>query len=89
MKQLLIAMCVLVLAGCCHTVPVKQNFPRASDTLQQPPPTLKQVPAGASASVIFDTVIENYGTYNEVANQLTGWQQWYIEQKKIFDKVDQ
>ena len=84
MKRLLIALCVIGLVG-CQTVPVAQNFPKASDTLQKPPPALKEIPAGASASVIFDTVVENYGTYNEVANQLRGWQQWYIEQKKIFD----
>lgn len=71
----------------CVTVPVAQNFPKASDTLQTPPPELKEIPAGASASIIFDTVIENYGIYNEIANQLRGWQQWYIDQKKIFESA--
>lgn len=84
MKRLLIALCAFSLVGCI-TVPVAQNFPKASDTLQTPPPALKEIPAGASASVVFDVVVENYGTYNEVANQLKGWQQWYVEQKKIFD----
>lgn len=86
MKQLLIAVCAFAMVG-CMTVPVAQNFPKASDTLQTPPPALKEIPAGASASVIFDVVIENYGTYNEVANQLRGWQQWYVEQKKIFNEA--
>ena len=84
MKKLLITLCVVGLVGCV-TVPVTQNFPKASDTLQTPPPALKEIPAGASASVVFDVVVENYGTYNEVANQLKGWQQWYVDQKKIFD----
>ena len=84
MKRLLIALCAVGLTGCL-TVPVAQNFPKASDTLQTPPPALKEIPASASASVVFDTVVENYGTYNEVATQLRGWQQWYVEQKKIFD----
>lgn len=84
MKQLLIVLCILGLIG-CQTVPVDQNFPKASDTLMTPPAALKEIPAGASASLIFDTVVENYGTYNEVANQLRGWQQWYVDQKKIFD----
>lgn len=86
MKRLLIAVCAVVLTG-CQTVPVAQNFPKASDTLMTSPPELKEIPDGASASVIFDTVIENYGTYNEVANQLRGWQQWYTEQKKIFESA--
>ena len=84
MKQLLLTLCVVGLVG-CQTVPVTQNFPNASDTLMTPPATLKEIPAGASASVIFDTVVENYGTYNQVAEQLRGWQQWYVEQKKIFN----
>jgi hypothetical protein len=84
MKRLLIALCAVGLVGCV-TVPVTQNFPKANNTLQTPPPALKEIPAGASASVIFDTVVENYGTYNEVANQLRGWQQWYVEQDKIFE----
>jgi uncharacterized protein YceK len=86
MKRLLIALCVVGLTGCV-TVPVSQNFPKASDTLQKAPPELKEIPAGASASVIFDTVVENYGTYNEVATQLKGWQQWYVDQKKIFESA--
>ena len=86
MKQLLIALCLFGLVG-CQTVPVTQNFPKASDTLMAPPATLKEIPTGASASVIFDTVVENYGTYNEVANQLKGWQQWYVDQKKIFESA--
>jgi hypothetical protein len=84
MKKLLIVSLIAVLTGCV-TVPVTQNFPKASDTLQVPPPALKEIPADSTASQVFDIVIENYGTYNEVANQLSGWQQWYIDQKKIFD----
>ena len=86
MKKLLILCITAVLFGCV-TVPVTQQFPKASDTLQTPPPALKEVPQGSSASQILEIVIDNYGTYNEIANQLAGWQQWYIEQKKIFESV--
>lgn len=87
MKKLLIISLITMLVGCV-AVPVTQNFPRASDTLQVPPPALKEIPADSTASQVFDIVIENYGTYNEVANQLRGWQLWYIEQKKIFDGMN-
>ena len=86
MKKFLIISLIVGLVGCV-TVPVTQNFPKASDTLQVPPPALKETPANSSASQVFDIVIENYATYNEVAAQLAGWQQWYVEQKKIFDGV--
>jgi len=87
MKKLLIISLITMLIGCV-TVPVTQNFPKASDTLQVSPPALKEIPADSTASQVFDIVIENYGTYNEVANQLRGWQQWYNDQKKIFDDVN-
>jgi hypothetical protein len=86
MKHVLMAVCVAVLTGCV-SVPVAQNFPRASDTLMTPPPALKEIPPGSTASGVFDTVIENYGTYNQVATQLRGWQQWYQEQQKIYESI--
>ena len=86
MKHLLIALFAVSLAGCV-TVPVTQNFPKATDTLMTAPPELKEIPAGATASTVFEVVVENYGTYNEVANQLRGWQQWYVDQKKIFESA--
>lgn len=84
MKYLLIPM-VALLTAC--TVPVTQKFPSAPATLMIEPTELKEVPAGAPSSTVFETVIENYGTYYEIANRLKGWQQWYTEQKKIFDAV--
>ena len=82
MKQLLILITALLTA--C-TVPVTQKFPSAPATLMIEPTELKEVPAGAPSSAVFETVIENYGTYYEIANRLKGWQQWYAEQKKIFE----
>lgn len=82
-----ITVCLSALLVGCVTVPVTQNFPKVPESLQVPPPDLKEVPANSSASEVFDIVIENYGTYNEIANKLRGWQQWYVEQKKIFESV--
>jgi hypothetical protein len=39
------------------------------------------------ASDIVETVIENYGRYNELREKVIGWQNWYLEQKKIFEGV--
>ncbi|MEI6297246.1 MAG: hypothetical protein WCO84_06455 [bacterium] len=86
MKSLVVIAYTLLVVG-CTTVPVVQKFPSAPATLIKPAPPLKEIPAGSSASQIFDIVIDNYGTYNEVAAELAGWQQWYVEQKKIFDGV--
>ena len=86
MKSLLYIVCTTLIIG-CTTVPVVQKFPTAPATLLIPAPELKETPAGSSASDIFGIVIDNYGTYNEVAAELTGWQKWYEEQKSIFNSV--
>lgn len=39
------------------------------------------------ASELVRTVTENYGTYYQVREQLIGFQEWYKEQKKIFESV--
>lgn len=44
-------------------------------------------PSGIEASRLLDTVVENYGTCNENAEKLKMWQEWYREQKKIFESV--
>jgi hypothetical protein len=38
-------------------------------------------------SDILSTVTDNYATYYQVREQVLGWQQWYKEQKKIFESV--
>ena len=39
------------------------------------------------ASELVKTVTDNYGTYYQVREQLIGFQEWYKEQKKIFESV--
>jgi hypothetical protein len=41
------------------------------------------------ASEVVETVIENYGRYNELREKIIGWQKWYLEQKKIFEEANQ
>ena len=38
-------------------------------------------------SDILSTVTDNYATYYQIREQVLGWQQWYREQKKIFESV--
>mgnify|MGYP000683924348 CR=1 FL=1 len=44
-------------------------------------------PSGVEASRLLDRVVENYGSCNENAEKLRMWQEWYREQKKIFESV--
>ena len=44
-------------------------------------------PSGIEASRLLDRVVENYGSCHENAEKLRAWQEWYREQKKIFESV--
>jgi hypothetical protein len=44
-------------------------------------------PSGIEASRLLDRVIENYGACHENAEKLKAWQDWYQEQKKIYEEV--
>ena len=44
-------------------------------------------PSGVEASKLLDRVVENYGACHENAEKLRMWQEWYTEQKKIFESV--
>lgn len=39
------------------------------------------------ASELLKTVTDNYTTYYQTREQLIGWQQWYKEQKKIYESL--
>jgi hypothetical protein len=37
------------------------------------------------ASEVVETVVENYGRYNELREKVIAWQNWYRDQKKIYE----
>jgi hypothetical protein len=43
--------------------------------------------SGVKASDLLDTVVENYGRYNEIRERLVAWQEWYKQQKRIFEEI--
>jgi hypothetical protein len=46
-----------------------------------------QLMAGNSITDLLRTVVENYRLHYECSNKVEGWQDWYKEQKRIFDRV--
>ena len=83
MKYLFI---VLLLAG-CTTVPVTQKFPEAPEVLQQFCKPLEQASISATVSEFAKVVVHNYTEYYQCANIVDGWQEWYKNQKKIFEEL--
>ena len=85
MKYLLI---ILLLAGCTTTVPVKQKFPNASPELMKKCESLKKIEGDKVAFTdMLKVIVHNYSLYYECSTKVDGWQDWYNEQKKIFDNV--
>jgi len=44
-------------------------------------------PSGIEASRLLDRVIENYGACHENTAKLEAWQQWYSNQRKIYESI--
>ena len=81
---------MLIPAACApQPVPVKISFPSVPDTLLQPAPDL--VPMNKDSHNQLSNMIQNantnYGLYRELSIKYNAWQEWYIQQKKIFDDV--
>jgi hypothetical protein len=78
----------LLLTGCSSLYPVKQEFPVAPKVLLEKCPDLMIIDDGKnSLRDMLKVVIQNYATYYQCAEKTEGWQNWYTEQKKIFDGV--
>ena len=84
MKYLFLA---LLLAGCTTTVPIAQKFPEAPDILQQSCKPLDKVTDTATLSDFARTVVHNYTEYYQCSTLVEGWQEWYKNQKKIFEEL--
>ena len=87
MKTLLASLLIVLLTA-CTTAPVKIKFPAVPEELQQPCPPLSPVdPRDHTLSSLLEVVTGNYAVYYECKNLTDGWQQWYNEQKKIYESI--
>ena len=77
---------LLLLTGCIAT-PVAREFPAVPAGLTAACAALIDVPATDKLSVVLTTVTRNYAQYRECSIRVDAWNQWYNEQKKIFDSV--
>ena len=44
--------------------------------------------SGVKASDLLETVVENYGRFNEIREKLVAWQEWYKQQKRIHEEIN-
>lgn len=59
----------------------------ANNEVASSPGSTDGTPSTVKASDLLGTVVDNYGSYHEIAAKLVAWQTWYVEQKKIFEQV--
>jgi hypothetical protein len=78
---------LILLTGCSTTVPVSRKFPVAPDVLMERCAQLELLQPDAKLSDVAKNVTRNYSLYHECAIKNDFWQEWYTEQKKIFDEV--
>jgi hypothetical protein len=83
MRYLLIA---LLLSGCSTLVPVAPKFPEKPSNVEQCP-QLDTVSDNVKLSELTNTIVKNYGSYNECVVKVDTWNEWYDTQKKIYEGV--
>ena len=87
MKNLII-LSLFCLTACSTTVPVKHKFPDVPPALTEKCQSLKKID-GDQVSIVdlHKTVVENYTSYYECAVKVDVWNEWYKQQKEIFESV--
>jgi len=87
MKYLALIITTL-LVGCSTAVPIKPTFPEAPQVLKEKCENLKKIEGDKVAiTEMLKVVIQNYTLYYECSTKVDGWQDWYTEQKKIYETV--
>lgn len=88
-KLLLFCVSLSTLSGCTTFLPVKQKFPEAPSVLMEKCEPLSTIDKPEIVfSEFLKVVTENYTKRHSCAKLVEAWQEWYIEQKKISDKVN-
>lgn len=86
--RILLVSFLLVLLTACSVVPVKRKFPDAPEVLLKTCDDLRTLEGNKVAITdLLKTIVDNYRIYYECSNKVDGWQDWYKDQKRIFDSV--
>jgi hypothetical protein len=79
---------VVLLSACSTPVPIKQKFPDVPKALVERCENLKKIEGDKVAiTEMLKVVVQNYGMYYECAAKVDGWNDWYLEQKRIYESV--
>lgn len=92
MKKLSLLFIVLLLSGCGlfkQPVPIVPKFPEAVPELLKKCEELRKVDVTDKVAItdLLKVIVQNYTLYYECSTRVEGWQDWYSEQRKIFENI--
>lgn len=88
MKNILL-FCVIFLTGCSTVVPLQRKFPEVPEVMMTKCETLETIEKPTVfLSELLSVITRNYNKYHNCSDLTAAWQQWYVEQKKIFDQAN-
>lgn len=85
--HLFVYLTMFALTGCSTVVPIAAKFPEAPKELTVLCAPLKVAEDKAELSDLTKTIVTNYSEYHLCANRVEGWNEWYTQQKKIFEAL--
>jgi hypothetical protein len=86
MKYIILSLAMFLAA--CSTAPVTQKFPDVPKALVERCESLRKIEGDKVAiTEMLKVVVQNYGMYYECAAKVDGWNDWYLEQKRIYESV--
>jgi uncharacterized lipoprotein YmbA len=78
----------MMLVACSTPVPVSQKFPEVPKSLVERCESLRKIEGDKVAiTEMLKVVVQNYGMYYECAAKVDGWNDWYQEQRRIYESV--
>lgn len=87
MKKVLAIIGLMMLSGCSMLFPVSPEFPEAPKTLKEKCGPLNTLKDDAKLSDLMITITQNYMKYHDCSIKNDSWNEWYDEQKKIYDSA--
>ena len=89
--RILVFSFILFISGCSlfqKPVPIAPQWPDAPLQLKKKCDELKTV-AGEKISItdMMKVIVENYALHYQCSTKVEGWNEWYEEQKKIYETV--
>ena len=79
-----------LISGCSILVPVKPpKWPDAPPELVEKCKSLQQIESKDNVAIteMLKVIVANYTLYYQCSNKVDGWNEWYHDQKKIYETI--